>query len=181
MGIKQRVKNSFKYSTISGIIAVIISASLVTIDPSKSPKKVIAVFEQPQQEIFEYVTNSDEFHEWFALVKKVTEYAQDPLKVGKRYRADVRSFLIPYYINVEISHFISGKSITFKGESIFQPVFNMNVSLAPKRRSKLSLQIYYQRDSLLFQYTVAPVLNFFMQQHFQHSLFSLRWLMPSAT
>ena len=61
--IKQRVKNSFKYSTISGIIAVVISASLVTIDPSKSPKKVIAVFEQPQQEIFEYVTNSDEFHE----------------------------------------------------------------------------------------------------------------------
>ena len=66
-----------------------------------------------------------------------------------------------YYMNVEIRHLIDGKSISFMGESLFEPIFNMNVTSAPstlgsegtspKQRSKLSLQIYYQRNSLLFQ------------------------------
>ena len=64
-------------------------------------------------------------------------------------------------MNVEVRHLIDGKSISFMGESIFEPIFNMNVTSAPstqgsevtspKQRSKLSLQIYYQRNSLLFQ------------------------------
>ena len=64
-------------------------------------------------------------------------------------------------MNVEIRHLIDGKSISFMGESLFEPIFNMNVTSAPsalgsegtspKQRSKLSLQIYYQRNSLLFQ------------------------------
>ena len=71
------------------------------------------------------------------------------------------SIPVPYYLNVEIRHVINGKSISFKAESIFEPIFNMNVTSTPsaqrsdggfpKQRSKLSLQIYYQRDSLLFQ------------------------------
>ena len=59
--------------------------------------------------------------------------------------------LVPYYINVVISNYIAGKKISIKGESIFEPVINLIVTSAPKQRSKLSLQIYYERNSLLFQ------------------------------
>jgi len=189
--IKSRMGTNLKQSTISATLAIVVSAFVLRIEPSNFAKDEIAVFTQSESELFDYVTKAEDFHEWFAIVGKVTEYNKGPLKVGKRYRVDFRSFIMPYYLNVEIRHLINGKSISFKAESIFEPIFNMNVTSAPsvqrseggfpKQRSKLSLQVYYERNSLLFQYTVAPVLNFFMQQHFQHSLFSLRWLLPSTS
>ena len=72
-------------------------------------------------------------------------------------------FLVPYYINVEISHYTKGKNITFEGESIFEPVFNLKVTAAPKRRSKLSLQIYYKRNSLLFQVTLNLSISYLVK------------------
>ena len=60
-------------------------------------------------------------------------------------------FSVPYYMNVEVIEYTMGKSITFKGESMFEPIFNMNVTSGIKHRSRLSLQIYWKRNSILFQ------------------------------
>ena len=130
--------------------------------------------------------------QWFSLVRKVTEYDKSSLRLGKRYRADLRTplglcmicalllckyfylrkpedafwitrfnlytfVLVPYYINVEISNYVAGKTISLKGESIFEPVINIIVTSAPKQRSKLTLQIYYERNSLLFQVLVKII------------------------
>ena len=55
--------NSFKHNTISGVVALVISMSLLKVDPSSSPKQEVAVFSQPEKDLFEYVTRADEFHE----------------------------------------------------------------------------------------------------------------------
>ena len=61
--IKQRISHTFKYNTFSGLLALGISMSLLKVDPSKSPKNEVAVFSQSENELFEYVTKSEEFHE----------------------------------------------------------------------------------------------------------------------
>ena len=61
--IKQRVSHTFKHNTISGLLALGISMSLLKVDPSKSPKNEVAVFSQSENELFQYVTKTDEFHE----------------------------------------------------------------------------------------------------------------------
>ena len=132
--------------------------------------------------------------QWFSLVRKVTEYDKSSLRLGKRYRADLRTplglcmicalllckyfyqpedafwitrfnlytfVLVPYYINVVISNYVAGKTISLKGESIFEPVINIIVTSAPKQRSKLTLQIYYERNSLLFQVIVEIIKRLF--------------------
>ena len=61
--IKQRISNTFKHNALSAFLALSISMSLLKVDPSKSPKNEVAVFSQSENELFEYVTRSDEFHE----------------------------------------------------------------------------------------------------------------------
>ena len=61
--IRQRISHAFKYNTFSGLLALGISMSLLKVDPSKSPKNEVAVFSQSENELFEYVTKSEEFHE----------------------------------------------------------------------------------------------------------------------
>ena len=61
--IKQRISRTFKHNTVSALLAVGISMSLLKVDPSKSPKNELAVFSQSENELFEYVTKSEEFHE----------------------------------------------------------------------------------------------------------------------
>lgn len=61
--IKQRVSHTFKHNTFSGLLALGISMSLLKVDPSKSPKNEVAVFSQSENELFQYVTKTDEFHE----------------------------------------------------------------------------------------------------------------------
>ena len=61
--IKQRISHTFKYNTFSGLLALGISMSLLKVDPSKSPKNEVAVFSQRENELFQYVTKTDEFHE----------------------------------------------------------------------------------------------------------------------
>ena len=61
--IKQRISYTFKHNALSAFLALSISMSLLKVDPSKSPKNEVAVFSQSENELFEYVTRSDEFHE----------------------------------------------------------------------------------------------------------------------
>ena len=61
--IKQRISRTFRQNTVSALLAVGISMSLLKVDPSKSPKNEVAVFSQSENELFEYVTKSEEFHE----------------------------------------------------------------------------------------------------------------------
>ena len=65
--IKQRIVHTFKYNTLSALLAISISMSLLKVDPSKSPKNEVAVFSQSENELFEYITKSDEFHEVLQL------------------------------------------------------------------------------------------------------------------
>ena len=60
---KNRIANNVKQNTISAILAVIISASMMKVDPSKLKQEESALFGQNEKELFEYVTNADEFHE----------------------------------------------------------------------------------------------------------------------
>ena len=61
--INQRISHAFKHNTLSGLLALGISMSLLKVDPSKSSKNEVAVFSQSENELFEYVTKSEEFHE----------------------------------------------------------------------------------------------------------------------
>ena len=61
--IKSRMMNTLRHHTISGVIALVISMSLLKVDPSYSPKQEVAIFSQSEKDLFEYVTRADEFHE----------------------------------------------------------------------------------------------------------------------
>ena len=61
--IKQRISYAFKHNALSALLALSISMSLLKVDPSKSPKYEVAVFSQSKNELFEYITKSEEFHE----------------------------------------------------------------------------------------------------------------------
>ena len=61
--IKQRISYTFKHNALSALLALSISMSLLKVDPSKSPKNEVAVFSQSKNELFEYITKSEEFHE----------------------------------------------------------------------------------------------------------------------
>ena len=65
--IKNRLANNFKQSATTAILAVVISASMTTVDPLRYKQEETALFGQNQKELFEYVTNADEFHEVSAL------------------------------------------------------------------------------------------------------------------
>ena len=61
--IKSRMATNFKQSTISAVLALGVSAIVLKIEPVNFAKKEIAVFTQSERELFEYVTQADEFHE----------------------------------------------------------------------------------------------------------------------
>ena len=61
--IKTRMTTNLKQSSISAAIALAVSASVLKMEPANYPKEELAVFTQPKNELFEYVTNPDEFHE----------------------------------------------------------------------------------------------------------------------
>ena len=61
--IKNRLANNFKQSATTAILAVVISASMTTVDPLRYKQEETALFGQNQKELFEYVTNAEEFHE----------------------------------------------------------------------------------------------------------------------
>ena len=52
-----------KQGTISAMLALIISAALVEVDPSNSHLEEIGLFGQNAKELFEYATKADEIHE----------------------------------------------------------------------------------------------------------------------
>ena len=61
--IKNRIANNFKQNALTAILAVVISASMTTVDPSRFKREETALFGQNEKELFEYVTNAEEFHE----------------------------------------------------------------------------------------------------------------------
>ena len=61
--IKSRMSTNLKQSTISAVLAFGVSAIVLKIEPVNFAKKEIAVFTQSERELFEYVTQADEFHE----------------------------------------------------------------------------------------------------------------------
>ena len=61
--IKSRMATNFKQSTISAVLALVVSSIVLKIEPVNYAKKEIAVFTQSESELFEYVTRADEFHE----------------------------------------------------------------------------------------------------------------------
>ena len=61
--IKSRMATNFKQSTTSAVLALVVSAIVLKIEPVNYAKKEIAVFTQSESELFEYVTRADEFHE----------------------------------------------------------------------------------------------------------------------
>ena len=71
--IKSRMATNFKQSTISAVLALVVSAIVLKTEPVNYAKKEIAVFTQSESELFEYVTRADEFHE-VIKIKEVLHY-----------------------------------------------------------------------------------------------------------
>ena len=98
-------------------------------------------------------------------------------------------------MNLRVKRFVPTSLVVLEGDSFLKPVIKLQAGWTDKGKSKLTIGVYYDRKSAMFQvtvptinnallmislwqYIVGPVLKFFTMQHIRHSLFVLHWILP---
>lgn len=89
------------------------------------------------------------------------------------------------HMMVTVKEFSPGTKVVFESsEGFLRPVMSISSAWSKsgnssqRNRSKLTLGVYFNRRSCLFQYFFAPILKFLSMQHMKHGLFALHWLIP---
>ena len=68
------------------------------------------------------------------------------LLVGESHR-----FTVNYLMSLKVTRFVRTSTIVLEGDSYLRPIIKMQAGWAEKGRSKLTLGVYYNRTSALFQ------------------------------
>lgn len=162
----------------TGFAALTLSFVMTEICPRTWRLQEMAAYAHTKATVFNFVTNLDGVHEWFPLFNRVFALDQKPLGVGKRFRVESNLALMTYSQDLEVTEYVKGSKLVLESNALFRPVISIDVIAGAKGRSELTLSVYYNRKSALFQYTLGPVLKFLTTQHVRHSLFVLNWLLP---
>ena len=59
--------------------------------------------------------------------------------------------VVNYLMDLKVKRFVRTSTIVLEGDSYLRPIIKMQAGWAEKGRSKLTLGVYYNRTSALFQ------------------------------
>ncbi|TRY74456.1 hypothetical protein TCAL_12490 [Tigriopus californicus] len=163
------------------IVAVLASLFNLNVDPKSFSHEESGVLSRRKGDIFKYITDIKDIPEWFPVFRNVYELDSKVLRVGKRYKGEVKLAQgYSYTMDFEVKELVRGSKVVISSENLFKPVMTAQVSTSKNGKSTLSFSCYYDRPSALFQYTLGPILKFLTMQHMRHSLFVLHWLLPPS-
>ncbi|XP_015929789.1 uncharacterized protein [Parasteatoda tepidariorum] len=162
------------------VIAVVIAA-LCQIEVTQNKwviSKAISL-KSSLEDTYSFITSLDYVDKWFPFVSRVREADGRPLGIGRKLYAvyDIPGYG-EYLMLYKVTEYNRGKLIAIEGENLLKPRIEFRFVKIKEAETKLLIVITFRRLSYFFQYTIAPILNFLVNQKLQHSLFLLKSVFP---
>ncbi|KAG8198952.1 hypothetical protein JTE90_015156 [Oedothorax gibbosus] len=131
------------------------------------------------EDTYSFITSLDYVDKWFPFVSRVRQADGRPLGEGKKLFAvyDIPAYG-EYQMLYRVVEYKKGKLIVIEGDNLLMPRIEFSFAKVKDSVCKLSISLSFRRLSYFFQYVVAPVLNFLVNQKLQHSLFLLKSVFP---
>jgi len=130
-------------------------------------------------EVMRFLTNIDQMEKWFSLVSYVRQADFKPVGVSKQYHAIYNiPWIGEYAILFKVVGHETNSKLHLESENLLKPRIEFNIRQSKPKETYLTIRIQYRRNSVLFQYTLSPLLYFVTNQQLHQSLFTLRMLFP---
>ncbi|GLH05559.1 hypothetical protein R5R35_005254 [Gryllus longicercus] len=154
--------------------AALILAVLVNIesDPSLISVTQSTILNRYHSDLFQFVLHPDTVEMWFLWISHFRSADKRPVGVGKQYQAVYSfPFLGDQVLLFQVKKFVPDTCLVLESESLFRPRFEVESSPVSRgEQTRLTFRISFRRSSLLFQYTMGPILQVLARHYIQNSL-----------
>lgn len=132
-----------------------------------------------QDELFRFLTNTDQVGKWFSWVSYIRPADQRPLGINKKYEAVYKLPVIGEYgIMLNTVDYAPRQKIVLESGELLKPRIEIHLKQLRPRETRMTMTIHYRRYSVLFNIFVAPLLSLLTSQQVQLSLFTIRMFFP---
>jgi len=182
------------YSTILAVIAAFFATLYVyDADPETWKTEISGTYSHSPQVLFQFLTDPKNILQYFKFISSLhEEKPSQKLEVGKIYVAAINVPLVgKKQETLRVTHLDNNIQIVLQANDplasyFFRPVFHIAVypvceeeeGMVQCSKTNVRFSLWFNRRSILFQYTLAPMLNFFASQQFQQALLTIKWMLP---
>ncbi len=64
---------------------------------------------------------------------------------------EIYDFSVTYMMNLKVKRYVRSSMVVFEGDALFRPIIKMQAGWTDKGKSKLTIGVYYDRKSAMFQ------------------------------
>nr|CAD7611517.1 unnamed protein product [Timema genevievae] len=140
-------------------------------DPSRFSAAKSTILTRDHRDLFHFIAHPDTVERWFRWISHFRSGDSRPLGVRKLYQATYTFPLYGDYVMVfQVKEYLPGTRIVLRCESLLKPELEVMSVPVTSDSTQLSFKLTFRRSSILFQYTLAPLLNLLAHHHLENSL-----------
>ncbi|CAM1304181.1 Uncharacterised protein g3700 [Pycnogonum litorale] len=168
-----------KYTIASSVIVFICSILLQLEIINVWTTKQNVLLNAKLDDVYSFVLNADYMEKWLPFATHIRAADNRPVGLNKKYFAIFEFPIVgPFKMLFNTVEYEHKYKIILESDSFLKTRFSFAFHNVKSESTKLNLQVTHQRPSLLFQYTIGPIIQLVTYQQVQHSLFKLRLIFP---
>lgn len=165
----------FLYYFVSVLALALLVLMNVENDPSPVSVSQTTILNSYHRDLFQFVLHPDTVEIWFLWISRFRSADKRPVGIGKLYQAVYNfPFLGDRILLFQVKKYVPDACLVIESDSLLKPRFEVESNpIRGGEQTKFTIRISFRRSSVLFQYTVGPLLRLLARHYIQNSLIFL--------